>query len=84
MMIGPEGYIDRLKDASYPELIKEREQLLRRITDFEEKEMAGDRSGEEWLIKPSPDVHYQMELEYLGELCRLMAEKYNREYVSDE
>ena len=30
---------------------------------------------------PSPDVRYQMHLEYLAELCRIMQEKYNEEYV---
>ena len=30
---------------------------------------------------PSPDVRYQMHLEYLAELCKLMSRRYNEEYV---
>ena len=48
---------------------------------FEGKEMIGDRSDEGWQGWPSPEVVYQMELEYLAALCSMMHEKYNREYV---
>lgn len=81
MMISPGGYIDELKDADYNTLIEERNQLIDFIVDFEGKEKAGDRSGEEWMIMPSPDVQYQVHLEYLAELCKLMHEKYNEDYV---
>ena len=33
------------------------------------------------FIHPSPSVVYQCNLKYLGELCKLIAEKYNQEYV---
>lgn len=81
MMISPEGYIKRFKNAEYLDLIKERNELLRFITEYEAKEMSGDRSGAEWDITPGPDVRYQMYLEYLGKLCALMQEKYSEEYV---
>ena len=81
MMISPTTYGEYLKDADYLELIKKREELLASIREFEAKEIAGDRSGEEWSIHPQPDVRYQMDLEYLGELCRIMHEKYNNDYV---
>lgn len=81
MMISPKGYIEQLKDADYPELIRQRDELIDRIREYERKEIAGDRSGSEWCIEPSPDVHYQMDLEYLGKLCAFMQEKYNEEYV---
>ena len=81
MMISPGGYIEELKDADYNTLIDERDQLIEAIVEFEQKEKAGDRSGGEWMMMPSPEVHYQMNLEYLAELCKLMHEKYNEECV---
>ena len=81
MMISPEVYVEQLKDASYLELIREREQLIEGIRKFEKNELAGDRSDPEWRYCPSPDVQYQMHLEYLSGLCSFMQEKYNSEYV---
>ncbi len=81
MMISPGVYIDGFKDADYNTLIKERDELINFIVDFEKKEKAGDRSGSEWMMMPSPDVQYQMNLEYLAELCKLMHQKYNEDYV---
>ena len=77
-MISPEAYVIDLKDADYETLIQERNDLIELIQDFEEKEKAGDRSGAEWNILPSPKVQYQLNLEYLSEICKLMAEKYNQ------
>lgn len=81
MMISPVTFVERLKDADYNTLIKERNQLTEYIVEFEKKEKAGDRSGDEWNICPRPDVQYQMHLEYLSELCKLMKEKYCEEYA---
>lgn len=81
MMISPDGYIEELKEADYNTLIEERDQLIEAIVEFENKEKAGDRSGEEWMIMPSPEVQYQVHLECLAELCKLMHEKYNEDYV---
>ena len=81
MMICPELYVQNLKDAGYPELIRERDSLLQSIREFEEKETAGDRSGDEWRLCPQPDVRYQMDLEYLAALCSYMSEKYSEDYV---
>ena len=81
MMISPSMYIDEFKDAEYMDLIAERENLLAFIREYEKNEIAGDRSGDEWNIHPQPDVRYQMYLEYLGELCSLMKQKYNTDYV---
>ena len=84
MMIPPKDYIASLKDKSYLELIKCRDKLIQYLRDYEEKEMAGDRSDPEWLCHPSPEVRYQMSFEYLAELCQLMHERYNEEYVWGE
>ena len=81
MMISPDYFAEERKNLSYPELIRERDELISFMQDFEKKEMAGDRSDPEWRYHPSPVVRYQMHLEYLTELCRLMKEKYNEEYV---
>lgn len=50
MMISPEAYIDRFKGAEYLDLITERDRLIRFIKEYEEKDIAGDRSGKEWGI----------------------------------
>ena len=84
MMISPEMFREGLKDKSYMELIRERDRLIRFIRKFEKDEMAGDRSDPGWRICPAPDVQYQMYLEYLANLCRMMQEKYNEEYVWGE
>lgn len=81
MMISPEAYIEHFEDAEYLDLIKERDRLMQFITQYEEKDIAGDRSGEEWGIHPRPDVRYQVYLGYLSRLCMLMTEKYNEAYV---
>lgn len=81
MMISPTSFAEKWKDLSYLKLISERDRLIRFLKDFEKKEMAGDRSDPEWKYCPSPEVHYQMNFEYLAVLCGIMREKYNSEYV---
>ncbi|WP_407397136.1 hypothetical protein [Anaerovibrio sp.] len=84
MMISPDMFIEQIKNATYMELIKERKRLIRTISKYEKDEISEDHSGPEWLIRPSPDVRYQMYLEYLSELCSFMCQKYNEEYVHGE
>lgn len=81
MMLNPEMYAEQFKNASYQEMIKERDSLMRYIRKYEKLEKAGDRSGEEWMIHPQPDVRYQMCMEYLAALLLLMKDKYNEDYV---
>lgn len=76
MMISPESYIDELKNKNYKELIKEKNKLLKEISDFENNKIA----DEEYNIDPSPDVIYQCNLLYLSKLCELIADKFNKEY----
>lgn len=45
MMISPEMYAEQFKEASYQEMIKERDSLIRYIRKYEKLEKAGDRSG---------------------------------------
>jgi len=77
MMISPNGFVEELKDKPYKELLKERDKLIRQIRAFEKDKVPES----EYSICPSPEVVYQMNLQYLGELCNLIAEKYNKEYV---
>jgi hypothetical protein len=63
--------------SAYKYLLEKREELLEKIYTFEN----GKIDEEEYMIKPSPDVKYQMYLEYLGELSKLIAYKYREEYV---
>ena len=79
MMIDPKTYVEELKDTDFKTLIEERNQLMEAIEEFEEMVMSGERTGEGWTIMPSPDVIYQMNLQYLAELCILMCEKYNND-----
>ncbi len=81
MMISPETYTAELEDKPYPDLIRERDRMIQYLHDFEKKETAGDRSDPEWGCSPSPEVRYQMYLEYLSALCDRMQERYNEEYV---
>ncbi len=82
MMMDPKSYIMMHEKDSFPQLIKERDKLfaeLRRWEKlvFEDKERLDDA----WMFKPSPQVHYQMTLEYLAELCLFIENKYNKEIV---
>ncbi|MCR5235644.1 MAG: hypothetical protein K6E34_00400 [Lachnospiraceae bacterium] len=81
MMVSPDYYIREFADSDYNELIGERDRLVDRIREFEEKENMGDRSGDEWRMNPNPEVYYQFSLECLAKLCLLMHERYNSEYV---
>ena len=83
-MICPKTFRKGLQKDTYKELIKKRDELMRAVRRFEKAEASGDRSGAEWGIDPSPDVRYQANLEYLSEICSLMREKYNEEYVWGE
>ena len=78
MMISPESYTGMHRNASFEQLIAERNRLLREIRRLEKIVFSEDRSADDWRIKPGPDVRYQMELEYLARLCLMIRTKYNR------
>ena len=78
MMISPYSYIEEQKNKNYKQLIKERDKLLKEIYEFENNQS----NAEEEIMCPSPEVVYQCNLMYLGELCDLIAEKYNKEYIN--
>lgn len=84
MMISPESYVEGLKNAVYPELMKERDRLIRSMRAYEKKKISGSFSPEEWNVCPGPDVIYGMDLEYLGALCVFMSERYKELYVWED
>lgn len=84
-MISPDTYAKRLDGASLQELIDERNGLIEFIRSFEENCIDFEaqkllQDGDEWMICPGPDVRYQMYLEYLGKVCAVIRERFNREY----
>lgn len=83
-MISPSYYKEEIQNLSYPEMMKKRDELIASIHAFEKAGKKGDRSGAEWQYFPSPEVVYQMDLEYLAQLLQVMHQKYNEEYVWGE
>ena len=71
-MISPTSYVERLKDKSYPDLIRERDKLIRFMWKYEQDEKAGDRSNPEGGMCPQPVVRYQVYFDYLAAICDLM------------
>ncbi len=67
-MISPEMFIEEYENMSYEELLPARDEL---IEDIRGLEKSGDNDNYPGNTK------YQVELEYLGKLCELIAEKFN-------
>ena len=76
MIIPPESYIEQFKNASYDDLIKERDRLIKKIIKYEKSEEDDKNSDVKIIINPSPDVMYVFQLEYLSMLCKLMKDRY--------
>ena len=77
-MISPVAFTEMYKDSNYKELLKIRDELIESIKGFEQN------PDQDNGIMPSPQTIYQCNLEYLGELCKMIAEKFNEEYVWGE
>ena len=78
MMISPDSFINQYKDRSYKEILPVRDKLIREIRKFEKH---SHEQENDIMMDPSPEVIYQCNLKYLGELCKLIAFKYNQEIV---
>lgn len=76
MMICPETFVDEYKDYSYEQLIGVRNDLIKSILDHEDEVKCGNMDTEAELMCPSPDVMYQMDIEYLIKLLEVMKDKY--------
>ena len=79
MMISPEQFERMNESKSYSELLSIRNDLLNEIFQFERKKETSD-----YILCPSPEVIYQCNLEYLGKICCLLAQKYNCEFVNPD
>ncbi len=89
MMISPEAYAEELKTDDLQNLIEERNELLdyihnfeKNCIDFQKRELIF--SGDGWNIHPSPDVLYQVYLEYLAKVSVAISNKFNQEFESND
>lgn len=57
------------ENDTFEQLLQERDCLIAEIHELEKIVYSEDRSDEAWSICPQPDVRYQMNLDYLSELC---------------
>lgn len=76
MMMSPEMYIELIKDKKYAELLPVRDELLQAIREFESEPFDPAQA----TMHPSPDVIYQVQLQYLARLCELICDKFNEEF----
>jgi hypothetical protein len=72
-MVAPETMIQECLNKSYKELLVVRDKYFREIKYFEKNE---EELMKEDIISPSPDVHYQWNLDFLGKLFPLIEEKF--------
>ena len=74
MMISPQGYIEQHKDKSLEELIKERNELLDEMKEYEEANILNKKppifSG--IIIEPSPSTVYYWNNHYLNAITDLI------------
>ncbi len=77
MMISPDMFVELYKDKKYEDLLIIRDELFNDIRAFETKTYDPEMDN----TCPLPEVIYQCNLEYLGKLCGLISEKYNKEYI---
>ena len=69
----PKGFIERLKNKNLEDLLEEQSDLVHEIWEYEHRDKLLD---DEFTLCPTPDVVYQMNQEYLDEICILIGEKY--------
>lgn len=69
MMMSPNMYIKELENKSYKELLKERDELINEIKEFENNKIKHS-------FKSSPETMYKVHLQYLSELCLLISNKF--------
>ena len=80
-MISPKTFIElECKGKTYKELTKIRDELIKDIFEFEK----GKMTAQDYRILPSPETVYEMNLEYLGELCKLISETYAEETAKED
>ena len=75
MIKSPQYFIETHKDKSYDELLLVRDSLMKDIMEYEEYVCKHVPD----IIDPSAEADYKYKLICLGELCKLIAEKYDYE-----
>ena len=84
-MVSPDYYIQEItKGKSYVELIEIRNEFIKSFEDFEKKYVFNTETVEKPMIHPLPEVVYQVNMDYLIELLKVMQEKYYLEHVETE
>ena len=77
MMMDPAQYVEQYKNAPYLELLKIKNELISYISEFEHDYY---KKKLDWKVCPSPDVHYQWNLEVLGLIAPMLSEAFFNEY----
>ena len=83
MLMPPDYILEKYKNKTYEELLRVRDRCIRKVRKFEKegpvyKEYkAGDLVLVDLASSPSPEMEYENGLEFLGLLCKLIAEKHN-------
>lgn len=80
MMLCPSAYVSVLEDEPYNVLIEKKNNLVEEIKELEEMMFSRESPVGGYDICPSPDVMYQVKLDYLSELCKLMTNRFNADY----
>ena len=71
-MMSPEEFGIEMSNKSYEELLEKKKELEKSIEDFEN----GKIDPAMVAMKPSPEVIYTYELEYLSHVCILLAHRF--------
>lgn len=76
MMIDPESYKNEIENKNLRELVLIRNELLEDIKKYEENHIINDKpySSDE-IVKPSPELVYEMNNKYLLEITKLIISK---------
>ena len=81
-MVSPEYYIEEIKkDKTYKELIKIREEFIASFESFEEEYVFNPDANWETNFCPSPEVRYQVNMDCLAILLKVMQERFREEYL---
>lgn len=78
-MVAPNVFLAEYENAGYLELLKLKNELVQSIAEFEND---FEQKNLDWDVCPSPDVHYQWNLEVLGILAPMLQTAFNEEYES--
>ena len=77
MMVSPESFKKNNEEKTLKELINVKNSLLEEITNYETRKILVDNPifTDDDMVKPSPQLRYRMNLDYLKEILELISEK---------